>query len=103
MELAGEAPPWGELRPTSRPSPSPKPLFPTTNYPSKTTPPPPPTPPTRPPPTTTPLITLFPYTTSSDLRDVGRAMDFLMEIRLDEGELGKEAITARLLEWWQSR
>jgi poly(A) polymerase len=36
-------------------------------------------------------------------RDVGRAMDFLMEIRLDEGELGKEAITARLLEWWQSR
>jgi poly(A) polymerase len=30
-------------------------------------------------------------------RDVGRAMDFLMEIRL------KEAITARLLEWWQSR
>jgi poly(A) polymerase len=31
--------------------------------------------------------------------DVGRAMDFLMEIRLDEGRLGEEEVTRRLLEW----
>jgi poly(A) polymerase len=31
--------------------------------------------------------------------DVGRAMDHLMEIRLDEGTLGEEEITRRLLEW----
>jgi poly(A) polymerase len=34
---------------------------------------------------------------------VGAAMDFLMDIRLDEGEIGKEAATARLLEWWRAR
>ena len=31
--------------------------------------------------------------------DVGRAMDFLMEIRLDEGKIGEEEVTRRLLEW----
>ena len=31
--------------------------------------------------------------------DVGRAMDFLMEIRLDEGRIGEEEVTRRLLEW----
>ncbi|MGH2754801.1 MAG: CCA tRNA nucleotidyltransferase, partial [Actinomycetota bacterium] len=31
--------------------------------------------------------------------DVGRAMAFLMEIRLDEGEIGEAEITRRLLEW----
>jgi poly(A) polymerase len=36
-------------------------------------------------------------------RDVGDAMRFLMEIRLDEGLLGDEAIRARLDEWWAAR
>jgi poly(A) polymerase len=31
--------------------------------------------------------------------DVGRALDFLMEIRLEEGLIGEEEITKRLLEW----
>ena len=31
--------------------------------------------------------------------DVGRALDFLMEIRLEEGQIGEEEITKRLLEW----
>ena len=31
--------------------------------------------------------------------DVGRAMDFLMDIRLDEGRIGEEEVTRRLLEW----
>lgn len=34
---------------------------------------------------------------------VGRALDFLLEIRLDEGMLGQEAATARLLEWWATQ
>lgn len=33
-------------------------------------------------------------------RDVGRALDFLMEIRLDEGEISREEATYRLREWW---
>jgi poly(A) polymerase len=33
-------------------------------------------------------------------RDVGDALDFLMEIRLDEGPIGKEAATERLVDWW---
>ena len=33
-------------------------------------------------------------------RDVGRALDFLMEIRLEEGLLGEEEITRRLRDWW---
>jgi poly(A) polymerase len=35
-------------------------------------------------------------------RAVGRALDFLMEIRLDEGEIGLEEATTRLRAWWQS-
>ncbi|MEY3575170.1 MAG: hypothetical protein RLZZ88_313, partial [Actinomycetota bacterium] len=34
---------------------------------------------------------------------VGEAMDFLMEIRLDEGLLGDVAIRARLDAWWSAR
>ena len=33
-------------------------------------------------------------------RDVGRALDFLMEVRLDEGEIDVEEAKVRLLEWW---
>ena len=36
-------------------------------------------------------------------RDVGRALDFLMEIRLDEGEISADEATARLLAWWQEQ
>lgn len=36
-------------------------------------------------------------------RDVGRAMRFLLELRLDEGPLGEEEATRRLLTWWESR
>ncbi|HSL74266.1 MAG TPA: CCA tRNA nucleotidyltransferase [Ilumatobacteraceae bacterium] len=36
-------------------------------------------------------------------RDVGDAMRFLMDVRLDEGVLGEEAIRARLDEWWAAR
>jgi poly(A) polymerase len=36
-------------------------------------------------------------------RVVGEALDFLMEIRLDEGEVDKEVATARLLEWFAAR
>ncbi|HEV2427990.1 MAG TPA: CCA tRNA nucleotidyltransferase [Acidimicrobiales bacterium] len=32
--------------------------------------------------------------------DVGRALDFLMEIRLDEGEIDAEEAAARLSAWW---
>ena len=31
---------------------------------------------------------------------VGRALEFLMEIRLDEGDIGAEAAAARLRDWW---
>lgn len=31
---------------------------------------------------------------------VGAALDFMMEIRLEEGILGEEVITQRLREWW---
>ena len=33
-------------------------------------------------------------------RAVGEALAFLLEIRLDEGLIGDEAIRARLLDWW---
>jgi len=33
-------------------------------------------------------------------RDVGRALDFLMEIRLDEGEITVTQAEQRLREWW---
>jgi poly(A) polymerase len=36
-------------------------------------------------------------------RDVGRALDFLMEIRLEEGLLGEEEITRRLRDWWSAQ
>jgi len=36
-------------------------------------------------------------------RDVGDAMKFLMEIRLDEGVIGDDAIKRRLDEWWAER
>jgi poly(A) polymerase len=36
-------------------------------------------------------------------REVGLAYDFLMELRLDEGEIGLEEAKRRLLSWWQTR
>jgi poly(A) polymerase len=35
-------------------------------------------------------------------RDVGRAMRFLLDLRLDEGPLGKEEAERRLREWWDA-
>jgi poly(A) polymerase len=34
---------------------------------------------------------------------VGRALDFLMEIRLDEGEITTEEAEARLRAWWAAQ
>lgn len=34
---------------------------------------------------------------------VGEALQFLLDLRLDEGPLGKEEALRRLLEWWQKR
>lgn len=36
-------------------------------------------------------------------REVGQAMKFLLELRLDEGPLGEEEATRRLLAWWAAR
>ena len=36
-------------------------------------------------------------------REVGEAYRFLLELRLDEGPLGEEAATERLLAWWAAR
>lgn len=36
-------------------------------------------------------------------RDVGHALDFLMELRLDEGPLGEEEAARRLQAWWAER
>ena len=36
-------------------------------------------------------------------REVGLALDFLLELRLEHGPLGKERATTELLSWWQSR
>jgi poly(A) polymerase len=36
-------------------------------------------------------------------RDVGRALDHLMEIRLDEGEIPESEAYARLDQWWAER
>ncbi|WP_314146149.1 CCA tRNA nucleotidyltransferase [uncultured Leifsonia sp.] len=36
-------------------------------------------------------------------REVGQAMKFLLELRLDEGPLGEEEATRRLLQWWDAR
>ena len=35
--------------------------------------------------------------------DVGRAMRFLLDVRLDEGPIGREAAEARLKEWWEEQ
>lgn len=35
--------------------------------------------------------------------EVGNRMNFLMELRLDEGELGEAEARRRLEEWWKSR
>ena len=35
--------------------------------------------------------------------DVGKALDFLMELRMERGPLGEEKATAELMEWWRSR
>ena len=34
---------------------------------------------------------------------VGQAYKFLLNLRLDEGELGEEEATRRLLTWWGER
>ncbi|MFE4468286.1 CCA tRNA nucleotidyltransferase [Leifsonia sp. NPDC056824] len=36
-------------------------------------------------------------------REVGQALSFLLELRLDEGPLGEEEATGRLLAWWEAR
>ncbi|MGH9269309.1 MAG: HD domain-containing protein, partial [Acidimicrobiales bacterium] len=36
-------------------------------------------------------------------REVGAALDFLMDLRLDEGPLGEEEAGRRLGEWWAAR
>ena len=36
-------------------------------------------------------------------RAVGEALDFLMEIRLDEGEISTDEAAVRLREWWKER
>ncbi|MFF1571746.1 CCA tRNA nucleotidyltransferase [Leifsonia sp. NPDC058292] len=36
-------------------------------------------------------------------REVGEAMRYLLELRLDEGPLGEEEATRRLLSWWEQR
>ena len=36
-------------------------------------------------------------------REVGAAMDFLMELRLDQGQIGEEKATIELLNWWKNR
>jgi len=36
-------------------------------------------------------------------RDVGEAYRFMLEVRLDEGEIGVEEATQRLLDWWAGR
>ena len=34
-------------------------------------------------------------------RDVGRALAFLLELRMDEGPLGEEEARRRLAAWWR--
>ena len=34
---------------------------------------------------------------------VGKALDFLLELRLDEGLVGREEVLRRLDEWWASQ
>ena len=35
--------------------------------------------------------------------DVGKALDFLMELRMEHGPLGQERATEELLQWWKAR
>jgi poly(A) polymerase len=35
--------------------------------------------------------------------DVGKALDFLMELRMEHGPLGEELATEELLQWWKAR
>jgi poly(A) polymerase len=35
--------------------------------------------------------------------DVGKALDFLMELRMERGPLGEERATEELLQWWKAR
>ncbi len=35
-------------------------------------------------------------------RDVGRALEFLLELRLEEGLLGRDVVAARLRTWWST-
>jgi poly(A) polymerase len=35
--------------------------------------------------------------------DVGKALDFLMELRMEHGPLGEERATQELLQWWKAR
>jgi poly(A) polymerase len=36
-------------------------------------------------------------------REVGQAMNFLLELRLEQGPIGIDAATKALLEWWAKR
>lgn len=36
-------------------------------------------------------------------KQVGQAYKFLLELRMEEGEIGKDAATARLQSWWESQ
>src|SRR5690606_30101741 len=36
-------------------------------------------------------------------REVGEALRYLLDLRLDEGPLGEEEAERRLLEWWEAR
>jgi poly(A) polymerase len=35
--------------------------------------------------------------------DVGKALDFLMELRMEQGPLGEERATEELMQWWKAR
>ena len=35
--------------------------------------------------------------------DVGKALDFLMELRMEHGPLGEERAIDELMNWWRSR
>jgi poly(A) polymerase len=35
--------------------------------------------------------------------DVGKALDFLMELRMEQGPLGQERATEELIQWWKAR
>jgi poly(A) polymerase len=36
-------------------------------------------------------------------REVGLAMDFLMELRLEQGQIGEEKAMQALLQWWATQ